>query len=75
MKHTKNTEYLGRVLWFDERDGYGVIKALDGTEHYVDLSVLPGRQPLREGTLVRFQLNPSIKHLNCARNVEKAGES
>lgn len=62
--------YSGRCLWFDERDGYGVIEANSGHEFYVDTSVLPGRQPLKRDQRVKFQINTKISHCRCACAVE-----
>jgi cold shock CspA family protein len=38
----------GKVLWWDERDGKGIIEDAEGNEHYFDTSVLKkGLKPKR----------------------------
>lgn len=60
----------GKVLWFDERDGYGIIKGDDGHEYYTDISVTPYRQTLKRSTSVSFVINKNIKDCLCAKDVE-----
>jgi len=52
----KEHELLGKVLWWSERDGNGVICDSDGNEFYFDSSVvkLKKRQKLDCETLVIF---------------------
>lgn len=65
------TQFLGgRVLWFSERDGNGVIITNDGTEFYTDTSVIKTERPLKRNDLVIFEHNESIKHCICAKNVQ-----
>lgn len=60
----------GYVLWFNVRDGYGIIKDDQGIEYYTDISVTPNREPLKRDTKVNFELNPKIKDCRCAWKVE-----
>lgn len=60
----------GRVLWYDYRDGYGVLEDDQGNEYYFDKSVWkckasnPG-----SGRCVKFEINLNIKDTRCAMNV------
>lgn len=60
----------GTVLWFDTRDGNGIIKDADGNEFYTDISVIKDRAALKHGQRVSFTASYEIKHCPCARNVE-----
>ena len=53
-----DTSVIGHVLWFDKRDGYGVVQDTEGYEYYIDISVIPGRRVLQHGDIVRF--NPVV---------------
>lgn len=44
----------GLVLWFDRRDGFGIVQDSQQNEYYVDVSVTPGRAALMRGDLVHF---------------------
>lgn len=56
----------GYVLWFSERDGYGIIKTDAGVEYYTDMSVTPNREPLKRNQRVEFEHNPRVKDCKCA---------
>lgn len=62
---------VGKVLWWDERDGRGVIEDSRGTEYYFDSSVLrlKPKQKIRRNTLVTFSANHKISDLRCAQDV------
>lgn len=55
-----------RVLWYNDRDDNGIIKTLEGIEYYIDISVIPDRQRLKSGQLVKFKVNKKIKDCRCA---------
>jgi cold shock CspA family protein len=62
--------YLGRVLWFDERDGYGIVVDIHGNENYVDVSVTPNRASLKRDQLVSFEINPKIADCRCGHRIQ-----
>lgn len=63
----------GKVVWFDQRDGYGIIKATLGTavkrevKFYVDISSI--NQLIKSGDKVMFEWNEEIRDCACAKNV------
>jgi cold shock CspA family protein len=59
---------IGKVLWWDERDGNGIIKDADGKKYYFDTSVLDSKQRTKpsSGKIVKFALNKRIKDSLCA---------
>lgn len=65
---------IGKVLWWDDRDGIGVIKDVDGRKFYFDVSVLTAQQrgKMKSGVAVRFEQNPEIPEALCARKVALA---
>lgn len=65
----------GKVLWWSERDGNGVIKDVLGNEYYFDSSVnKTGFVPVR-GMKVEFNLNSKIKNCLCACDVAGSDDS
>ena len=64
-------EYYGKVLWFDERDGYGIAETDDGTEFYIDVSVIEGRENLQRNQRIEWQYNPNVKDCRCGWKVRK----
>ena len=65
-------ELIGRVLWWSEIDGNGIIVDLQGNEFYFDSSVLklrPG-QSVKRNLVVTFSLNNRVKECLCGRNVK-----
>lgn len=62
------TKLIGKVLWFDQRDGQGVIKTEDGTSYYTDISALITH--IKSGDLVKFEINKLITDIRCAHQVE-----
>lgn len=65
----------GRVLWFDQRDGNGVLVDGQGNEFYTDTSALSPGQPrhkLKWNVPVNFEINPAIRDTRCAYRVEIA---
>jgi cold shock CspA family protein len=72
-----NTNRLkGKVLWFDQREGYGIIKATLGSkfkrvvEFYVDSSVI--ESSIKSGDSVTFEHNEAIRDCVCAYKVKVA---
>lgn len=64
------SKLTGKVLWFDERDGNGIIKGDDGYKYYTDISVTPNRKSLKHDQTVTFEANPNIPSCLCAWKVE-----
>lgn len=63
-------EILGTVLWWDSRDGNGIIKDDKDNRYYFDTSVLQSLpKTFKPGTKVTFQKNSAIKDCLCACNV------
>lgn len=62
---------IGKVLWWDTRDGNGVIADPRGNEYYFDSSVLRSRTlgRLKAGQIVHFEVNSAISHTTCAHEV------
>lgn len=57
----------GKVLWYDQRDGHGVILDGAGNEYYVDNSV--AFAGIKSKDLVSFEVNPIITNPPCAHKV------
>ncbi len=68
---TEDTTLTGKVLWFSERDGNGII-VVDGekTELYFDTSVIKYGEKICYRDAVSFKISTKIKHCKCAREVE-----
>jgi len=49
------THSWGVVKWFDGRKGFGIIRALDGAEHFVRRRDVKRRRNLRKNQVVRFK--------------------
>ncbi|MBU6375259.1 MAG: cold-shock protein [Bdellovibrionales bacterium] len=67
----------GRVKWFNDAKGFGVIERGEGEEVFVHYSAIEGagrqaddRKTLKQGESVRFDLYVGQKGLN-ARNVRR----
>lgn len=67
----------GRVKWFNDAKGFGVIERGEGEEIFVHYSAIEGvgwqaddRKTLKQGESVRFDLYVGQKGLN-ARNVRR----
>jgi cold shock CspA family protein len=63
---------IGKVLWWDERDGNGIIKDSQGKKYYFDSSVVDARSKAKvsSGKIVKFEINNRIKDALCACKVE-----
>lgn len=58
----------GKILWWDKRDGQGIIEA-NGIEYYFDSSVVSNGEP-KSGLMAWFDVNLKlITHTRCAYNV------
>jgi cold shock CspA family protein len=70
----QSNKLTGRVLWYDQRDGFGVLEDAKGNELYFDASVINKAQvaSIKHGISVVFKLNAEIKHVACACEVEVA---
>lgn len=70
-KYLVMNKYLkGKVLWFDLRDGNGIIVS-EGLRYYTDISAIDRRGSLKSGQLVTFQINEDIHDCLCAKNVKE----
>ena len=63
---------VGKVLWWNDRDGFGVIEDAKGNEYYFDSSVisLRPRQKILHNSFVEFQVNPNIEDTLCAYKIQ-----
>lgn len=62
-------KYTGKVLWWSERDGNGIIKTESGDEYYTDISVT--KESLERNQWVTFEHNESIRDCSCAHKIER----
>lgn len=68
-----SNKIIGKVIWFDKRDGNGVIKSTLGTKFkrevkfYTDTSAI--NEPIKAGDVVSFEHNSEIRDCLCAKNV------
>ncbi len=60
---------LGKCLWWDYKDGRGIIIDASGSEYYVDSSVLRDTKFLRPGNRVNFIIK-LLGNTLCAQEVE-----
>ena len=62
---------IGKVLWWNERDGFGVIEDTAGNEIYFDSSVVdaPRGKSITRDQIVTFTQNKKVKDCLCADNV------
>lgn len=66
-----NNIYIqGKVLWFDQRDGNGIIIDAEGNEYYTDSSIAPSN--LTAGERVSFMFLQEGK-TSCAIMVSRNG--
>ena len=67
-------QLYGRVLWWDEKKLYGVIKDPEGNRYYFDISVLSisKNTKIKSGLIVRFEVNTKITTALCAHRVAPA---
>jgi len=64
---------IGKVLWWDTRDGNGIIVDSYGNEFYFDSSVIEKSQKLpKKGQYVSFEMNPAIRKPICAYRIRLA---
>jgi len=71
-----------KLLWYDHRDGNGIVEDAAGNEYYIDSSVLQfeqvllstyaGRGTSRTGLGLVVDLNTAIKTCLCGKNVRMA---
>lgn len=63
---------VGKVLWWDERDGFGIIVDEHENEYYVDSSILRElSEEMKGGVEVTFDRDDSAG-IVCACNVDLA---
>lgn len=67
-----STYWTGTVLWYDESDGYGIVESgsLNGSEIYIDRSVLPSGVVPKSGDRLEFKINTSITDCACAHSIK-----
>lgn len=63
----------GKILWYSERDGNGIIRDDNGLEFYFDSSVWKDENVPEKRLEVSFVLNEAIKDCRCAKNVKLTG--
>ena len=68
---------IGKILWWNDRDGFGVIEDMAGNEFYFDSSAVSLRsgQTVARRQMVLFDINPNIKDCPCARRVQISSAS
>jgi len=61
----------GKVLWWDQRDGNGLIQDAEGTRLYFDTSVLTkaSLKTIKSGKQVSYNINENITECLCAHKV------
>ena len=64
----------GTVLWYDVRDGRGILTDATGAEYYTSSDVLIDLNYLRSGDKVSFEVNPNIASTLCAHQVRLTSE-
>lgn len=67
-------QIAGKILWWNDRDGFGVIEDAHGNEYYFDSSVVAARslQSLKRKQVVTFQRNKGVSDCLCACKVKVA---
>ena len=62
---------VGRVLWFRERDGFGVITDLQNNDYYFHRNEIKAssKQSIKKGTFVNFSINQEVDDVLCATNI------
>ena len=62
---------IGRIQWWDQKYGKGVIEDIEENEYYFDKSVLllKPSQRIRRNQIVMFRLNKAIKEISSAHKV------
>lgn len=60
---------FGHVMWFRQRDGFGVVVDCHGTEFYFDKSVIPCNKKMCSGVLIEFDVNPAILDVRCISKI------
>ena len=60
----------GKVLWFDDNEGHGIILSDCNKEFYVDISVTPNRQNLKRHQTITFEHNTKINECLCAHKIQ-----
>jgi cold shock CspA family protein len=65
-------QFVGKVLWWNDRDGFGVIEDAAGNEYYFDTSstISPTHQSIKRNQVVTFEVNSRIKDCLCASKVK-----
>lgn len=68
----EDVQYIGRVLWWSDRDENGIIVDHKGNEFYFDRSVLNLKksQSIKRKSVVTFNINQSISDCLCACNIQ-----
>jgi cold shock CspA family protein len=70
-------QLVGKILWWNDRDGFGVIEDETSREFYFDTSVVSSksRDSIKRNQLVIFELNHGIRDCVCACKVRIASAS
>lgn len=69
-KYKLGPKVLARIKWWDERDGNGIACEMDGSEFYIDVSVI-GKFKLRDGDFIQLRENLDISDCRCGMDVVK----
>ena len=66
-----NHEHVGKILWWDDRDGFGIVKDAYGNEYYFDSSVVQPKniKQIKRNAIITFEINSSIKDCLCANQI------
>ena len=70
-RHNKESMHLGRVIWFNDSKGFGLIETENGQTVFVHYSsiVADGFRSLQQGQKVEFDLYEDEQKGYLARNV------
>lgn len=69
-----------KLLWYDQRDGHGIVQDIQGNEYYIDSSVLKfdhkllsthdGAGVSRTGLVLTIEINKQIRNCLCGKNIQ-----
>lgn len=67
---------IGKILWWDQERGYGVISSENGERVYFDLSVVATHDAhlIKRHVSVRFDYSKDIKNCKAATSVHYSGQ-
>lgn len=63
---------IGKLLWWNPRDMFGIIQSSLGERYYIDISgIRHSAYKPKNNDIVTFEKNENIKDCLCATNLEK----